>query len=130
MWGAVSTNLAYVMGDAAHHNIDSTTVRAHVSAADAKKRAADRLLADRGPGEPVSFTASPMSGGRPIAFHLTSDEAADSRSYVMLMALPVGRLKALLADKGYDADAIRADLAGRRVTAVILGRSNRVPPIQ
>ncbi|TPG18630.1 hypothetical protein EAH87_11125 [Sphingomonas koreensis] len=32
---------------------------------------------------------------------------------------------ALLADKGYDADAIRADLAKRNIEAVIPGRSNR-----
>ena len=32
---------------------------------------------------------------------------------------------ALLADKGYDADAIRADLARRNIQAVIPGRSNR-----
>jgi len=31
----------------------------------------------------------------------------------------------LLADKGYDADAIRADLAHRKIEAVIPGRSNR-----
>ena len=30
-----------------------------------------------------------------------------------------------LADKGYDADAIRADLAHRKIEAVIPGRSNR-----
>ena len=48
----------------------------------------------------------------------------------MLMALPERRPRALLADKGYDADAIRADLAGRRVKAVIPGRSNRTVPIQ
>ncbi len=48
----------------------------------------------------------------------------------MLMGLPGHRPKALLADKGYDADAIRADLATRRVKAVILGRSNRTIPVQ
>ena len=57
-----STGLADVMGDAAHHSIDSTTVRAHVSAAGAKKGAVDRLLAARGAGGPVSFTASPTPG--------------------------------------------------------------------
>jgi transposase len=31
---------------------------------------------------------------------------------------------ALLADKGYNADAIRADLAERRIEAVIPGKSN------
>jgi transposase len=51
---------------------------------------------------------------------------ADSR----LTVLPERRPRALLADKGYDADAIRADLAGRRVRAVIPGRSNRTVPIQ
>ena len=62
VWEAVSTGLADVMGDAAHHSIDSTTVRAHVSAAGAKKGAMDRLLAARGAGGPVSFTASPTPG--------------------------------------------------------------------
>ena len=33
--------------------------------------------------------------------------------------------QAFLADKGYDADAIRADLANRNIEAVIPGRSNR-----
>jgi transposase len=32
---------------------------------------------------------------------------------------------ALLADKGYDADAIRTDLANRSIQPVIPGRSNR-----
>ena len=31
----------------------------------------------------------------------------------------------MLADKGYDADEIRADLAGPEIEAVIPGRSNR-----
>lgn len=31
----------------------------------------------------------------------------------------------MLADKGYDADAIRTDLAERNIEAVIPGRSNR-----
>jgi transposase len=39
--------------------------------------------------------------------------------------LPERAPKALLADKGYDADAIRADLASRNIRAVIPGRSNR-----
>ncbi|CAM5570861.1 transposase [Sphingobium scionense] len=31
----------------------------------------------------------------------------------------------MLADKGYDSDAIRSDLAHRQIAAVIPGRSNR-----
>lgn len=42
-----------------------------------------------------------------------------------MIALPERSPAALLADKGYDADAIRADLASRNIQAVIPGRSNR-----
>jgi hypothetical protein len=42
-----------------------------------------------------------------------------------LIGLPERTPNALLADKGYDADAIRADLAQRKVKVVIPGRSNR-----
>ena len=63
--------------------------------------------------------------GSPVAFHLTVGEAADCKAYDKLIALPEQAPKALLADKGYDADAIRADLARRNIQAVIPGRSNR-----
>jgi transposase len=39
--------------------------------------------------------------------------------------LPEQKPKALLADKGYDADAIRTDIAPRNIQAVIPGRLNR-----
>ena len=63
--------------------------------------------------------------GRPLAFHLTVGEAADCKAYDALIGLPERAPDALLADKGYDADAIRADLAKREIEAVIPGRSNR-----
>jgi transposase len=47
------------------------------------------------------------------------------KAYDALIGLPERAPDALLADKGYDADAIRADLAGREIEAVIPGRSNR-----
>lgn len=52
-------------------------------------------------------------------------EAADCKAYDTLIALPEQVPQAFLADKGYDADAIRADLANRNSEAVIPGRSNR-----
>ena len=63
--------------------------------------------------------------GRPLAFHLTVGEAADCKAYDVLIDLPERAPDALLADKGYDADAIRADLGERKIEAVIPGRSNR-----
>ncbi len=63
--------------------------------------------------------------GRPLAFHLTIGEAADCKAYDALIGLPERAPAALLADKGYDSDAIRGDLAERKIEAVIPGRSNR-----
>lgn len=39
------------------------------------------------------------------------------------------KIEALLADKGYDADAIRAELARAEVEAVIPAKSNRRDPL-
>ena len=60
VWEAVSVTLAEVMADSGHYSIDSTTVRAHVSAAGGKGGLIDALLAARGAGSPVSFTVWQM----------------------------------------------------------------------
>ena len=46
------------------------------------------------------------------------------------MALADGQPKALLADKGYDSDAIRDDLRDRNIKPVIPPRSNRIKTIR
>ena len=58
VWEAVSVTLAEIMADSGHYSIDSTTVRAHVSAAGGKGGLIEELLAARGAGSPVSFIAS------------------------------------------------------------------------
>ncbi len=68
--------------------------------------------------------------GRPIAFHLTPGEAADCKAYDDLIDLPERQPKALLADKAYDSDAIRADLKRRGIKAVIPPKSNRKATIR
>ena len=60
VWETVAVTLAEIMADSGHYSIDSTTVRAHVSAAGGKGGLIDALLAARGAGSPVSFTAWPM----------------------------------------------------------------------
>jgi len=68
----------------------------------------------------------PVSGGSDVYHaHEGFGEAADCKAYNALISLPERDPDALLADKGYDADAIRADLAERKIEAVIPGRSNR-----
>ena len=68
--------------------------------------------------------------GRPIAFHLTPGEAADCKAYDTLIDLPEQPPKALVADKAYDADAIREDLKKRGIKPVIPPKSNRKATIQ
>ncbi|HWU04481.1 MAG TPA: IS5 family transposase [Novosphingobium sp.] len=63
--------------------------------------------------------------GRPIAFHPTHGEAADCTAYAKLIDLPERAPRVLLADKGYDTNAIRADLVHREIQAVIPAKSNR-----
>jgi transposase len=50
--------------------------------------------------------------GRPLAFHLTGGEAADCKAYETLIDLPERTPDALLADKGYDADALDQAIHG------------------
>jgi hypothetical protein len=68
--------------------------------------------------------------GRPIAFHLTPGEAADCKGYDTLIDLPERAPDALLADKAYDTDAIRADLKARGIKPVIPPKSNRTATIR
>lgn len=62
---------------------------------------------------------------------MSSGETSDYKGYEPLMQEPGPEPKVLIADKGYDSDAIRADLAERRIEAVIPFRRNRKvqPPI-
>lgn len=57
VWEIVAVTLAEIMADTGHHSIDSTTVRALVSAAGGKGGLVDAVLAARGAGSAVSFTA-------------------------------------------------------------------------
>jgi transposase len=68
--------------------------------------------------------------GQPLAFHLTGGEAADCTQFETLSALAEARPGHLIADKGYDSDAIRDSLHDAGVRPVIPPRSNRKTPIR
>lgn len=55
--------MAEVMAGSGHYSIDSTIVRAHVSAADGKGGLIDAVLDAREADSPVSFTAWLMPSG-------------------------------------------------------------------
>jgi transposase len=62
-------------------------------------------------------------------FEVTGGEAHDSKGYEPLMALHQGHPHRLIADKSYDSDAIRNDLAARGIEPVIPPRATRKGPI-
>lgn len=65
VWESVAVALAEAMAESGHYNIDSTSVRAHVSAAGGKGGFIDELLAARGAGSPVRFIFSATPGVGP-----------------------------------------------------------------
>ncbi|WP_454278244.1 transposase [Sphingomonas sp. Marseille-Q8236] len=66
--------------------------------------------------------------GRPLAFVLTPVQAHDTQGFGPLMRMIANRIDALLADKGYDSDAVRDTPTSMNVEAVIPARRNRRKP--
>ena len=62
--------------------------------------------------------------GRPYALCLTPGNVSDIRAAGSLLQ-QAGKMNYLIADKGYDADALRACLRQKGTVPVIPGRSNR-----
>ncbi len=68
--------------------------------------------------------------GIPLAFHLTPGEAADCAAFEDIYALGEVKPRYLLADKGYDTNAIREALKADAVRATIPPKCNRIKPIR
>ncbi len=68
--------------------------------------------------------------GRPAVIHLTPGNASDIKAAPEVIAAAPGRLRRLLADRGYDADALRRDLRAAGTMPVIPGRRTRKRPIR
>jgi transposase len=109
--------------------IDSTVVRAHHCAVGIK-----RGLRNRGSWSIARWlqhkAPRPMRRkGRPLGFVLTPGQSHDIQGFGPLFRMIADKIEALLADKGYDADAIREELTKADVEAVIPAKSNRREPI-
>ena len=68
------------------------------------------------------------ANGLPLALHLTPGQTADIAAAPDLLALGEARPRELLADKGYDADDLRADLYLRSIRPIIPWKSGRKAP--
>ncbi|OQW39404.1 MAG: transposase [Proteobacteria bacterium SG_bin5] len=67
--------------------------------------------------------------GRPLRLVLTPGNTSDIRGADLLVADAV-RMKRMIADRGYDANKLRATLKAQDTIPVIPGRRNRKRPIQ
>ena len=63
--------------------------------------------------------------GRPGVLLLTAGNVSDVRTAPDVLAEAPGRLRRLIADKGYDADWLRTDLRESGVTPIIPGKRGR-----
>lgn len=105
--------------------LDSTVVRAHVSAAGAKGGQQNQALGRSRGGFSSKIHLKTDFDGLPIAFHLTGGEVSDSTQ--LTTSLDIGpdiTPRAAMTDKGYDSKHNRAACRGRGIIPVIPYRSN------
>ncbi|MGE0769972.1 MAG: IS5 family transposase [Hyphomicrobiaceae bacterium] len=107
--------------------IDSSVVRVHQHAANGKKSGRSRCMGRSRGGLTTKIHALVDARGLPIALKLTEGQAHDGKSAEdMLAALP--RKCVVLADRGYDSDALRAMIAAQGATANIRPLDHRTHP--
>ena len=68
--------------------------------------------------------------GRPAVVPLTPGNSSDVKTAPAVLAAAPGRIRRLLADRGYDADWLRADLRRAGIVPVIPGTRSRKRPIR
>jgi transposase len=105
--------------------LDSTVVRAHVSAAGAKGGQGNQALGHSRGGFSSKIHLKTDLDGLPIAFHLTGGEVHDSTQ--LATSLDIGpdiTPRAAMTDKGYDSKSNRAACRQRGIIPVIPHRSS------
>ncbi|MFC0148285.1 IS5 family transposase [Sphingobium scionense] len=109
--------------------IDATHLKAHRTAASLLKRGCSPRRIGRTKGGLNSKLHAVCDGkGRPLVMLLSEGQMSDYKgAALMLDALP--HAKALLGDRGYDADWFRTALAERNIAACIPSKRNRKIPI-
>jgi len=126
IWGQIMEALAGAH-DTTIQMIDTSIVRVHQHGACIIRNRRQKMGQSRG-GLTSKIHAVVDSNGLPARLALTAGEAHDNRlAGNLLSRLKPGTM--LLADRGYDADWIRALAAKRRAWANIPPRSNRSEPI-
>ncbi|WP_419723067.1 IS5 family transposase [Sphingomonas panni] len=103
--------------------IDSTIVRAHQQAATPEKGGKDQALGRSRGGLTTKVHMLADTFGRPLRFRITPGQASDIASAPALLEGQRG--KAVLADKAYDGNDLRSQIAAMDAEAVIPSKRNR-----
>lgn len=110
--------------------VDSTVVRAHQHAAGGGDDAAGKAVGRSRGGFGTKIHLAAVDARTALAVALTGGQAHDAPAFEAVMCeLPDETgAEAVVADRSYDSDVIRADLAAAGLEAVIPARRNRVDP--
>ncbi len=108
--------------------IDATIVRAHQHAAGARGGQELQALGRSCGGFSSKIHAKVDALGMPLEFILTAGQEHEIRSAEALLGDEVSDY--LLADRGYDCDALRKVLTERGTQSVIPGKKNRLQKIE
>jgi transposase len=103
--------------------LDSTIVRAHQQAATGKGGARDQALGRSRGGLTTKAHMPADTLGRPLRFKIEAGQAHDITAAADL--LEGHKAKAVLADKAYDSNDLRALIDGMEAEAVIPSKRNR-----
>lgn len=104
--------------------IDSTIIRAHQHSAGARRKHGPQAIGRFRGGLTTKLHPAIDWVGRPLRLIITEEQVADtSCANKLIENLPT---KSVIADKGYDADALVQAIRATGARAVIPPRSNRV----
>ncbi|MBP0446824.1 IS5 family transposase [Roseomonas sp. SSH11] len=129
-WRAMLATLAERGWIAETASLDSTYVRAHRSAHGGEGGQRPQAIGPSRGGQTTKIHVLTDVLGRPAVIHLTPGNASDVTAAPDVLAATPGHLRRLVADRGYDADALRRDLRAMGTKPVIPGRRCRKRPIR
>ena len=124
-WTAMLAALAKAGWSGEAAAIDATYVKAHRTAQGGQRGARAQAIGPSRGGQTTKIHALTDVLGRPGVLLLTPGNASDVTTAPAVLAEAPGRIRRLAADKGYDADWLRADLRDQGITPVIPGTRAR-----
>ncbi|RVU11455.1 IS5 family transposase [Methylobacterium oryzihabitans] len=105
--------------------LDSTYVKAQRAAHGGKGGPRDQAIGPSRAGPTTKIHVLTDVIGRPGVIHLTPGNASDVKTAPAVLDKAPGRVRRLIADKGYDADWLRQDLRQQGISVVIPGTRAR-----